>query len=198
MKPNNYKIAITGGIGSGKSAVAGMIAESGFKVISCDDEYKKLLRESEFLNKLSMKFEGVVAPDGLLDRHKLSEIVFNDRAELEKLNSLAHPLIMGRVLKAMHGEGLFFCEVPLLFEGGFEKLFDGVIVVLRNKTERIKSVCERDNLTAQQVENRINNQYNYDNNSFKEYYVIHNDGNLGNLRQKTQILLQRIEKSLLN
>lgn len=197
MKPNNFKVAVTGGIGSGKSAVAGIIADSGFKVISCDDEYKKLLCESEFLNKLSMKFDGVVTSDGLLDGRRLSEIVFNDRVELEKLNSLTHPLIMDRVLKAMQGEGLFFCEVPLLFEGGFEKLFDGVIVVLRNKSERIKSVTERDGLTLQQVENRIKNQCNYDNCDFKEYYVIHNNGNLSDLRQKTQIILQQIKKLLL-
>lgn len=196
MKQNNFKIAITGGIGSGKSVVAGIIAESGYNVVSCDEEYKKLLDEKEFLNELSLRFEGVVTPDGALDRRKLSKIVFGDKTQLEKLNEFTHPLIMERVLKAMQGKGLFFCEVPLLFEGGFEKLFDGVIVVLRNKSERIKSVCERDNLTAQQVENRINNQYNYDNNSFKEYYVIHNDGNLSDLRQKTQTILQQIYKSL--
>jgi len=196
MKQNNFKVAITGGIGSGKSAVAEIIAESGYNVISCDDEYKKLLSEREFISKLSLQFVGVAAPDGSIDKRKLSERVFNNEAELKKLNALTHPLIMKRVLKAMQGKGVYFCEVPLLFEGGFEKLFDGVIVVLRDRNERISAVVERDNLTEKKVEIRINSQINYENFEFKEYYVIHNNGNLSDLRLKTRVILQQIEKSL--
>ena len=65
--------------------MAEIIAESGYNVISCDDEYKKLLSEREFISKLSLQFVGVAAPDGSIDKRKLSERVFNNEAELKKL-----------------------------------------------------------------------------------------------------------------
>lgn len=194
MTQNNVKIAITGGIGSGKSTVAEIIAKQGYTVISCDAVYSRLLSDKEFLNVLSAEFGDILTEEGALDRKRLSTVVFSDKAKLAKLNELTHPAIMERALEEMSGEGIYFCEVPLFFENNFEKLFDGVIVILRDKSIRISAVTERDNKTESEVVSRINNQFDYDNNKFEEYYVIHNNRNLKNLQSETLKIIEKIKK----
>ena len=89
-------------------------------------------------------------------------------------------------------EEMSFCEVPLLFENGYEKLFDNVIVVLRNEAERIKSIVSRSKICEQDVLKRIKVQFDYKNGDFAKYYVRHNNGNLTDLRTNTCEILNRI------
>lgn len=196
MMQNNIKIAITGGIGCGKSTVSKIIDEEGYTVYSCDKIYSDLLKSGNFINAIASEFGCEVLSDGSLDRRKLSEIVFGDETALKKLNTITHPEIMREALKLMSNHKLSFCEVPLLFENGFEALFDGVIVVLRDKDIRIKSITERDKIAENEVILRINSQYKYDNDDFAKYYVIHNDGNLDDLRHKVGDVLQKIVKKI--
>lgn len=192
MTQSNVRIAITGGIGSGKSAVCEIIKKQGYPVYSCDAIYTELLASTEFLNKINSEFGGVVTSDGKLDRQALSAAIFNNEAALKKLNSITHPEIMSAAFKKMEGCRLAFLEVPLLFESGFENLFDGVIVVLRDLEDRINSVISRDNSDRESVLLRINKQFDYVNSDFTKYYVIHNDGNLADLALKTDKILQKI------
>ena len=185
MTQNNLKIAITGGIGSGKSTVAEIIKEQGYTVVSCDEVYNELLCDKVFLNKLTSEFGDILDSEGKLDRKKLSATVFADETKLKRLNEITHPAIMEEVFRRMPDEKVCFCEVPLLFEGGFEDRFDKVIVVLRDKELRIKAVENRDNIDEKTVKSRINNQLNYENTTFEKYYVIHNNSDLANLRTKT-------------
>lgn len=190
---NSYKIAVTGGIGSGKSTVCEIIKKLGFATLSCDEIYAELLKDADFLNILEKNFCGVLNANGLLNRKKLSNIVFSDSAKLEKLSALTHPAIMKKLLKsAEEVKGICFCEVPLLFEHGYEKLFDKVIVVTRDYTERVQAVSKRDNITQKEVENRINSQYDYENSDFAKYYVIHNNSNCEKLYEKTCAVMQSI------
>ena len=189
---NNVKIAVTGGIGSGKSTVCQIIKNLGYPVISCDEIYKTILQDTEFLQKLAAEFGNEIIKDGKLDKAKLSSIVFSDEGKLKKLNEITHPEIMKELFAQAAKFNICFCEVPLLFEGGYEKDFDGVIVVLRSLDERISSVAQRDNLGAEAVKNRIKSQINYDNLKLTQYYVIHNDSNLNDLHDKTCKVLQKI------
>ena len=194
MMQNNVKIAITGGICSGKSTVSKIIEEQGYKVISCDKIYCELLEDTKFLDQLENEFGNVKNADGKLNRSKLSEIVFADSEKLEKLNSITHPKIMQTVMEQMSGSGLFFCEVPLLFEGGYEGQFDRIIVVLRDEGERIKELMARNKIDNDQAQLRINSQFDYQKASFTEYYVIHNSSNLADLCEKTLKVLTQIIK----
>ena len=194
MMQNNIKIAITGGICSGKSTVAEIIKEQGYKVYSCDEIYRELLIDTNFIDLLDSEFGGVKKYDGTLDRAKLSEIVFNDSEKLNKLNSLTHPKILQRAMDLMSGRGIYFCEVPLLFEGGFEKLFDNVIVVLRDKNERVKELMKRDKLEEKSAILRLNSQFDYEINNFIEYYVIHNCDNLIELHKNVVNVIAAIIK----
>ena len=193
MTQNSLKIAVTGGIGSGKSTVSEIIRGKGYPVFSCDQIYSELLTSKDFLKKLENEFDGVISSDGTLDRKRLSEIVFNNDEALKKLNAITHPEIMAAAKKKMERHEVSFLEVPLLFENGFENLYDSVIVVLRDREERIKSVMARDGTSREKVTLRLKSQFDYDNSDFTKYYVIHNCGNLSNLEQNTLNILKKIE-----
>ena len=190
----NKKIAVTGGIGSGKSTVLNMIAERGYPVMSCDRIYSELAERPEFIAKLCRRFGDIVDDNGRLDRKKLSEIVFGDREKLAALDEITHPAIYNEMFRRAAGyDKICFCEVPLLFEGGAQSLFDGVIVVLRNASERIAGAAKRDNVPEEAVKIRMASQFDYDNGDFAEYYVIHNNSNLAQLREEVEATLKRIE-----
>lgn len=185
------KIALTGGIGSGKSTVSKILRESGYAVVSCDEVYAELI-EGELKNPIAEKFPAVLGKDGKIDRELLAKTVFGDSEKINILNSLTHPIIMREALKRMCGE-LSFCEVPLLFEGNFQNLFDGVIVVRREREKRIDAVCGRSGLTREQVIMRIDAQTDYDNLSCDGIYVLTNDENLDKLKADTLKIVEKIK-----
>ena len=158
------KIAITGGIGSGKSMVLECAKTLGYPIFSCDEIYKKIAQSKVYIEKIKGVFPNCII-DGILDRKKLAEIVFNDNTSLETLNSIAHPMIMSRLFLEMDKipDGLVFAEVPLLFECGYEKDFDETIYVKRNLQARINSVMERDKTDRASVLKRMQLQFNPDN-----------------------------------
>lgn len=189
------KIAVTGGIGSGKSTVMKIIAGKGYPIFSCDEIYSQLTSDSDFLNILRHSFGDILNSDGTLDRKKLSEIVFNNPAKLAELDKITHPAIYKEMFRmADEAGGICFCEVPLLFESGAESLFDGVIIVMRNEEQRIKSVTARDKLPEQDVKKRISNQFDYNSADFTMYYVIHNNGNLSELEWQTEEIIKKISE----
>ncbi|MDE5943600.1 MAG: dephospho-CoA kinase, partial [Clostridia bacterium] len=168
--------------------------EQGYKVLSCDGIYSSLLKDSGFLARLCEEFGDVIDDKNCLDRKKLADIVFYDKNKLQRLNDLAHPEIMRLALAQMSGEGVYFCEVPLLFESGYEKYFDKVIVILRSKDERVKSVMIRDKISEKEVLSRISSQFDYENADFCKYYVIHNTSDLSDLRKNTGKILNALFK----
>ena len=154
------KIAITGGIGSGKSYVAEYIKNLGYPVFSCDEIYKDVSQSLSYIEKLQTIFPECVI-GGKLDRRKLASIVFFDEKQLKKLNAISHPLIMEKLYEEMDkAEGdLIFAEVPLLFEGGFEKDFHETIFVKRNLETRVQGIIQRDKIGESEALQRIQNQY---------------------------------------
>lgn len=185
----NKKIAITGGIGSGKSAVCEIVRSLGYPVYSADETYHALLKDEELLSSLQREF-GVVE-NGMLNRQKLASIVFSDPQALKKLNEITHPLVMQRLLASMRAP-ISFAEVPLLFEGGFAPLFDAVIVVTREKEARISALWLRDELSREESERRMQNQFDYEKNDLSEHTVIENDGDLASLRSKVEVAIKKI------
>jgi len=197
MKQNKLKIAVTGGIGSGKSTVCEIIKKSGYPVFSCDEIYTELFNGGFFTDGIVKAFgDGALNSEGKVDKKKLSAIVFADEKKLRILNGITHPKIFERMFSEAEkcAADVRFFEVPVLFECGYEKLFDKVIVVLRREEERINSVMQRDDLPREKVLNRLKNQYNYNFSKFSEYYVIHNDGKIVDLTDKVHDLLSEIIK----
>lgn len=163
-KQSKQKIAVTGGIGSGKSTVCEILKSHGYPVFSCDAIYGELQLRKEYIRKLKEAFPNAVK-EGAIDKKILSAVVFENPAELKRLNAISHPLIMQELNSRMEKSSsrLVFAEVPLLFEGGYQNLFDRIIVVSRGEKTRISSVIRRDGLTETDVKKRIKNQFDYSN-----------------------------------
>ena len=188
------KIAITGGIGSGKSAVCRILKERGYPVFSCDKINRTLLSEKSYLDGLCALFPTCVK-DGNLQKTALASLVFSDKEALETLNAYAHPRISERLQREMEGaKKTCFAEVPLLFESGMTKQFDGAIVVLRNKEERIRAVVTRDGLTAERAEARMKQQFDYNGPLPDGCLVIENDGDEAALREKVDEALKALKE----
>lgn len=198
MKQSNIKIAVTGGIGSGKTTVCNLIKKIGYPVFSCDEVYAELINSGKLTERLVGEFGEENLTEGKIDRRKLSACVFGDEEKLQKLNEITHPKIFEEMFSQAEAfSGLVFFEVPLLFEGGYQNLFDEVIVVLRRVEDRILSVKLRDNLSDEEVRKRIDNQFNYDIDNFAQYYVIHNQGKINDMAGIIHdILLKITQKNL--
>ena len=196
-------IAVTGGIGSGKSVVCEELKKLGYPVFSCDQIYRDLTSDCEYLKELAAIFPGTVSKDKVLDRKKLSKIVFNNPSALKKLNALAHPLVMQKLKEHINSkQGMVFSEVPLLFEGGFEADFDFRIIVLREYSKRVQWISRRDSVTEKEAITRIAAQFNYEKYFSAGYqknekeFLIFNDGSIDDLRLKIVDVLKSIFKTM--
>ncbi|MDE6059165.1 MAG: dephospho-CoA kinase [Clostridia bacterium] len=187
----NKKIAITGGIGSGKSLFCEILKEKGYSVFSCDSISKQLRKDEEYLALVKDAFPECVI-NGSLSESALSERVFSDEAARKKLESISHPLIMQRLFAEMEKRPISFAEVPLLFEGGFESSFDAVIALVRPKEARIESVIARSALTREQVILRMQSQFDYNRIAEKNCFVIENNGTYENLKEKADEILSEL------
>ncbi len=185
------KIAITGGIGSGKSCVLEEIKKHGYEGSSCDEIYKEVIHQKEYVEKIKGVFPSAVkkGEDGEeIDRKELSRIVFQDEGALKQLNEIAHPLIMSALEKKMNAaQGEYvFAEVPLLFEGNYQDIFDRVIVVLRDKKLRVEAIVRRDGVETREAELRIERQFDYEKNAVafsKRYFIFENNYGIDELKK---------------
>ena len=193
------KIAITGGIGSGKSTVSNILRDKGYPVYSCDEIYAELTRSKAYINEIAKAFPAAIK-QGEIDKKSLAEIIFTNEQERIRLNKIAHPLVMNMLLKRMNENqsNVIFAEVPLLLEGNFENLFDQTIVVLRNLEDRIHSVCVRDGISSEKAMERLNAQFNYDDIQSKNRLqkigaiLIENKGDLSSLEHSVEIALKGV------
>lgn len=188
--------AITGGIGSGKSTAINILKDEHYKTISCDEITTKLYKKRKI--KLLVKKLFPFAVKGFffpkLDRKKIAEEIFNNPNSHRIFTDTITPLIMAEVKKE-YAKSLdtLFVEVPILYECNYQKEFDFVIIITRNKEERIKSVMTRSNLQREQVTQRMNNQIDYDTFDFSSdkdnppVYPIENNGDVETL--KSQLLM---------
>lgn len=195
------RIAITGGIGSGKSCVLQKLRELGYATLSCDEIYKEIIKEPNYIQTIAQMFPEVVEKEGI-NRRKLADIVFSDKQKREALEKVAHPLIMSSLYKSMDNANtsLVFAEVPLLFEGGYEKDFDAVILVKREEVDRINAVAKRDGLSIKEIEQRIKSQNNFQTSLSKGkkalIWVLDNNKDLAMLEIRLLEILKEIEEKL--
>ena len=187
----NKKIAVTGGIGSGKTQFCAIVRDLGYPVFSCDEISDELWKDEGYLAGLSERFPACVE-GGALRKDLLSKLVFSDEAALKELNAYAHPRIMGALLERMEACKIAFAEVPLLFEGGYEKLFDGVVVVTREEDARMRAVAARDGLTDGEIRARMRAQRPSSAEVGRKCVLVRNDGSLGELRQEAIEALRKL------
>ena len=170
------KIAITGTIGSGKTEACNYLLSKGYDVFDCDKVNSDLLNAKAYAllsDHFPQCFDGEV-----LDRKKLSNIVFNDSNSKELLESIMHPLILEQ-LKQRKDDPLF-AEVPLLFESGWDKYFDESILIVCDEDVAIERLKNR-GIDEKQAKMRISNQMPVQEKIKKATRIIYNNGSLDEL-----------------
>ena len=154
-------VAITGGIGSGKSVVSRLLRVEGYSVYDCDSQAKRIMdNDDEIHRQLQMEFGEEVVVDGVIQRQKLAGLVFGNSDNLRKLNSIVHPAVIADIKKwsAAGQEDLVFIETAILRESGIEALVDAVWVVDAPKDIRVARVMARNNMPESDVRKRIDSQ----------------------------------------
>lgn len=172
------KIGLTGGIGSGKSVVAGIFKVLGIPVFDADTEAKLIMEKDERLALSIQKLFGEETyKDKKLNRKYLANIVFNDQGKLEQLNALVHPaaILAANNWMRLQTTPYVVKEAALLFESDSARHLDYVIGVYSSKELRIKRVMERDNATCEQVLARMSRQINEEEKMKLCDFVVVND-----------------------
>jgi dephospho-CoA kinase len=166
-------VAITGGIGAGKSEALAAFARHGAATVSSDEIVHHLLRRDDVKQRVVERMgQGIVAPDGEIDRGALATAVFNDRDALAWLEQLLHPLVSQEYLtwreelgRLPDAPAVAVTEVPLLFEVGGEARFDKVVVITApTKLRRSRSqvaVNERESRLLPDAEKVKRADYSY-------------------------------------
>lgn len=175
---NMLKIGLTGGIGSGKSTVAHIFETLGIPVYYADAASKRLMNENDELkNKVKANFGEETYINGVLNRKYLSDIVFNDPEKTKLLNSMVHPATIKDAGTWMRIQTTPYVikEAALIFESGSNKDLNYVIGVKSPAELRFKRAMARDNISAAQVQTRINRQMDEEEKMRLCDYVIVND-----------------------
>ena len=153
---------IAGGIGSGKSTVARVVRAMGYEVYDCDSRAKNLMdSSSEIHSALAAEISPDVVTDGMINRSRLSELVFSDSVLLETLNRIVHTHVKEDIRRWMSQRARFarngrlFIETALLYESGLDRMADDVWLVDAPDEIRVDRVMKRNAMTRNQVENRI-------------------------------------------
>jgi dephospho-CoA kinase len=172
------KVGLTGGIGTGKTVVAEIFAALGIPIFFADQEAKKAYTDEEILKKIRQLFGESVFDDHGLNFIKLSNHIFSHKIELEKLNNIIHPYVLARFEKWI-GENLgapyVMMESAILFETGYNSMFEKMITVTAPLELCIERVMKRDGIDRDMVLKRILNQFPNESKVEKSDYSILND-----------------------
>lgn len=188
-------VAVTGGIGAGKSTVCAEFARHGIATIDTDRVAREVVVPgSQGLAAITAEFgAAVLNNDGTLDRNKLRGIVFADDAKRERLERILHPLIRERVERLIQANAGPYCllGIPLLVERGNQQRFDRVLVVDCPHDVQITRVKARDKLTDEQVAAIMRTQATREQRLAQADDVVMNDSDLEDVRQQVNALHAR-------
>lgn len=176
-----FRIAVTGGIGSGKSVVSRLLSLMGIPVYDCDSRAKMLMESDSFIRQGLVRMFGEECYDvsGRLNRSWLASRIFVDRGAIERVNALVHPRVVADfdAWAEQQRVPMVAVETAILFESGLNEVVDRVLLVWADAETCIKRVENRNGMTRQSVQNRMNNQMSLDDLLLLCDYAVHNDGN---------------------
>ena len=173
------KIAVTGGLGSGKSTVSNMLA-AGLccELLNTDELCREQLLPGEegYVKLLECFGREFLATDGALDRPKLRQAVFTESSVKDRLESILHPIVRGIVEKKMQSVNCLLVEVPLLYEVGWQEDFDICVLVYVSEAVVYKRVASRDGHSRKIIRSILDNQIPLDEKLQRASFIIDNSG----------------------
>jgi dephospho-CoA kinase len=191
---NNIRVAITGGIGSGKSTFANYLASKDYVVINADDISKEILSFDEKIKKIIIKeFGSNSYTDGKLNKKFIALQVFSNPANLTKLNSILHPQVLQKIdtiIKIKYkDEKIVFVEAALIYEADIEKMFNYVILVTSDFNIRLRRSIKSGKFTEDDFISRDKNQISQEEKEKRADFIFSNNGSKKDLIKKADLLL---------
>ncbi|WP_159609344.1 dephospho-CoA kinase [Glutamicibacter sp. JC586] len=190
-------VGLTGGVASGKSAVATKLAELGAVVIDADALSREVVAPgTPGLNAINNTFgPDILLPDSSLDRKALGAIVFSDEEQRLKLNNIVHPLVREAAAKLRSQapvNALVVEDIPLLVESSQADRFDAVIVVQAPHDERIRRMIQDRGWSEEEAKSRMAAQATDEQRAAVADYVLDNSGTLDELQAQVSALYQQL------
>lgn len=191
------KIGLTGGIGSGKSAVSEMFSRLAVPVIDTDIISRQLMHGNSDVTSAVIDTFGdtVLDSHGAIDRKKLAKLVFGDKAKKQQLEQILHPRIrseVSRQIKQLVASDTpppyTIIVIPLLFETGFNITIDRTLVVIADEAVRIARVRQRDNRSMDEIHSIINSQVGDEKRLSEADDIIENNNDFKQLESQVALL----------
>ena len=190
-------IAITGGIGSGKSYVSVLLQAAGIPVYNTDNEAKRLMLSDEGIRQdlIALLGEGVYT-DGTLNKPMLASYLFAGPENAARINAIVHPRVKAdfrRWMEEQEGQEIVGLECAILFEAGFADTVDAVVTVYAPEALRVERAMKRDGATEAQIRARIAAQMDEEEKCRLSDYIIYNDGSIS-LENQLSALVAQLKK----
>jgi dephospho-CoA kinase len=193
-------VGVTGGLGSGKSALASLLEARGARLLDADRVGRDVLRSGGAAREAVLARFGpeILGPDGEIDRGRLAALVFSDPAAVRDLNAITHPRIRAEIEASLdrarrEGARILVLEAALLVEAGARDLVDLLVVVEAPREERIARLTARGGLSREEIERRMAVQADPEALRAAADIVVENDGDLDELDRRAALLWERIE-----
>ncbi len=191
------KIGLTGGIGSGKTAVSEQFHRLGINIIDTDIISRELVNHNPAVLKKIVEIfsDKVLDAKGAVDRKKLAQIVFSNKKQKQQLENILHPAIRNEVNQQTQSFSLLntppeyiIIVIPLLLETGFTDLVDRILVVMAEENIRVERIKQRDNRTMGEIHAIISSQVNDDKRFRAADDIIENNNNIKDLESQVRQL----------
>lgn len=187
------KYAIVGNIASGKSEMERVLDKLGFVVLDTDLMAHDILMDKPDVAKAFSEYD--VFEYGRLSREKLGKLVFNNPELKSKLEEIVHPLIRDEIESAFQvysDEEYLFVSVPLLFEVGWESMFDKIVFIKTDDDIRLQRLIERNGYSEEYAKKRISSQLSQEDKISKSDYVIDNNGTKEDFSKNVKAFIESI------
>jgi dephospho-CoA kinase len=196
------KIALTGGIATGKTTVANKFRDLGAIILDADEYARRAVEPGTASLAALREVIGsqYFNPDGTIRRRELRRGIIQEPTLREKVNAVLHPYIMEAMeaewekLQKLHPRTPILFDIPLLFEGGFDKDFDLIILVYSTPEAQRQRLIHRDNATPSEAERTMAMQLPIDSKKSRADYIIENSGDLERTLRQVEQLWVKIEK----
>ncbi len=179
------KIAITGTIASGKSLCSKILKEHGFDVFDSDSYAKSCydINHPAYKKIVDLFGEQILDSNNNVIHKKVADIIFKDASYKSKLESIIHPFVKEEIIKQSYKDP-FICEIPLLYEVGWDSLFDYVLLITSDKDIAMDRCINLRGYSKQEAINRINNQKDVNYKIERANYVLYNNKTIDDFRKQ--------------